>query len=392
MGSPNGRMRKGGEAWMSAQDKRFISPSSQATDCPRVLSRAFLALGFRVNQIGYSLGFKYNCGVDCNGRAGGLWVGWHDGNLVEDDIEDKIVWGPTKCGEYSVKSGYRQALIRHFPDYCRPDLDWLVWKRLWQLKIPPKWILFVWKCLHNILPVKGELKKRGLNIDPICSRCFQHEESIEHLFFDCPISQRVWRGLVLGLDFGVGRPLSFFSWFRGWVQHIHDSKILIHSIGLLWAIWLQRNSVEFHSATMSIEHTITTTTKLLSIFLSPQHHVSYELSHSCNFPQNRIANQVILRNVAPPTVDVWRICIVVDGSWLLIGERTGLAWVCFDNHQLVYEEAILGPPILSPQQIEAAAVLQALRWVYSHSITRLLLQTDCLVLVLLFQNQDQDND
>ncbi|XP_028066181.1 uncharacterized protein LOC114269111 [Camellia sinensis] len=287
--------------------------------------------------------------------------------ISQVDIEDRLVWGPTKSREYSVKLGYRQALIRQFPDYYRLDSDWEVWKRLWKFKIPPKWILFVWKCLHNILPVKRELEKRGLTIDPICSSCFQHEESIEHLFFDCPISQRV--------------------------QQIRNSEILIHSIALLWAIWLQRNSVEFDGVDVSIERTIMAANELLSLLLSPQHNVFCELSYSGIFSQHRIANQVILQNVTTPTAAVPHMRIVVDGPWLSVGNRTGLAWVCFDtDNQRVYEEAILGPPMLSPQQTEAVAVLKALRWAYHYGITSLLLQTDCLVLVLLFQSYDQDHD
>ncbi|CAL5357604.1 unnamed protein product [Camellia sinensis] len=85
--------------------------------------------------------------------------------------------------------------------------------------------------------------------------------------------------------------------------------------------------------------------------------------------------------------------VIVDGSWLSVGDHTGLAWVCFDpDNQQVYKEVILGPPMLSPQQTEAAAVLKALRWAYQYGITNLLLQTDCLVLILLFQNNAQNHD
>ncbi|CAL5363688.1 unnamed protein product [Camellia sinensis] len=85
--------------------------------------------------------------------------------------------------------------------------------------------------------------------------------------------------------------------------------------------------------------------------------------------------------------------IVVDGSWVAVGERTGLAWVCFDSddHQ-VYEEAILGPSMLSPQQVEAAAVLHAMRWAVQSGINHLLIQTDCLVLLLLLHHHAQESD
>ncbi|XP_028121178.1 uncharacterized protein LOC114318479 isoform X2 [Camellia sinensis] len=95
----------------------------------------------------------------------------------------------------------------------------------------------------------------------------------------------------------------------------------------------------------------------------------------------------------PPTTAVSRMCVIVDGSWLFVGDHIGLAWVCFDpDNQQVYEEVILGPPMLSPQQTEATAVLKALRWAYQYGITNLLLQTDCLVLILLFQNNAQNHD
>ncbi|CAL5387435.1 unnamed protein product [Camellia sinensis] len=88
-------------------------------------------------------------------------------------------------------------------------------------------------------------------------------------------------------------------------------------------------------------------------------------------------------NAASLNADFQRKRIVVDGSWLSVNERTGLAWVCLDEgNQLVHEEAISGPLMLSPQQTEAAAVVQALRWAYKQGIKSLLLQTDCLVLVV----------
>lgn len=31
------------------------------------------------------------------------------------------------------------------------------WKKIWNLNIPPKWALFLWKILHRILSVRAEL-------------------------------------------------------------------------------------------------------------------------------------------------------------------------------------------------------------------------------------------
>ncbi|CAL5444876.1 unnamed protein product [Camellia sinensis] len=71
--------------------------------------------------------------------------------------------------------------------------------------------------------------------------------------------------------------------------------------------------------------------------------------------------------------------IVVNGSWISVTDRTGLAWVWLDaDNHIVKHEAILGPPMLSPQQTEAASVLHAMRWASQQGIQCLLLQTDCL--------------
>ncbi|XP_028120813.1 uncharacterized protein LOC114318160 [Camellia sinensis] len=82
--------------------------------------------------------------------------------------------------------------------------------------------------------------------------------------------------------------------------------------------------------------------------------------------------------------------IVVDGSWISVTDRTGLAWVWLDaDNHIVKHEAILGPPMLSTQQTEAASVLHAMRWASQQGIQCLLLQTDCLVLVQLLHTFKQ---
>ncbi|GMP65224.1 hypothetical protein CsSME_00026117 [Camellia sinensis var. sinensis] len=144
---------------------------------------------------------------------------------------------------------------------------------------------------------------------------------------------------------------------------------------------------------MSTAHTLATTRELLSTFLLHFPFVSHDISYSGNIAHQFIAKQIILQNVASSLVDYQQQRIVVDESWTLVVDRTGLAWVWMDeDNKMVKQEAILGPPMLSPQQTEAAAVLQALRWAYQQGIKRLLLQTDCLVLVQLLHTYDQDND
>ena len=44
-----------------------------------------------------------------------------------------------------------------------------------------------------VLPTRGVLLKRGLQIDPFCPHCHIEIEDVEHLFLGCPIVNHVWR-------------------------------------------------------------------------------------------------------------------------------------------------------------------------------------------------------
>ncbi|CAL5402256.1 unnamed protein product [Camellia sinensis] len=143
-------------------------------------------------------------------------------HILNFPCEDKLVWRLVKSGEYSVKSGYKQALLRYYPYFGHPDTNQMVWKKLWHLRLLPKWALFIWKFLHRIFPVKWDLKRQGMIDETVCVGCNKKDETLEHVFFDSTISQRVWRGSVLVLDFSMGSPVSFFRWFKDWVEQVND--------------------------------------------------------------------------------------------------------------------------------------------------------------------------
>jgi hypothetical protein len=72
------------------------------------------------------------------------------------------------------------------------------------------------------------------------------EESIQHLFFDCPYTRFVWR--VIQVSFNITPPLDIQHMFTRWLQGVDKKlryKILVGSCTLCWAMWLSRNDVVF---------------------------------------------------------------------------------------------------------------------------------------------------
>lgn len=109
---------------------------------------------------------------------------------------DKRVWLGTATGEYTNKSGYKVALkIRERENPIvneMQDIDWF--KSVWKLNTSPKVKLFLWKVLHNAIPVGEQLAIRNIAVDTRCKRC-NTLESINHLFIHCPYARKVWEAL-----------------------------------------------------------------------------------------------------------------------------------------------------------------------------------------------------
>jgi hypothetical protein len=72
-----------------------------------------------------------------------------------------------------------------------------VWKILWQLKLPSKIKIFIWRSLHGIVPLKSILANRHVGTSGACPVCYQGAEDIRHLLFICPAAQEIWQAMEL---------------------------------------------------------------------------------------------------------------------------------------------------------------------------------------------------
>ena len=105
-----------------------------------------------------------------------------------------------KANKFSVKTAYQVALRLHHPqsgEHSQARLDQKMWKRIWFINVPPKVRTFIWRACSNILPTKANLLRKNMQVDPTCSVCGQHEETTEHILWECPLAHKVW-ALVRG--------------------------------------------------------------------------------------------------------------------------------------------------------------------------------------------------
>lgn len=98
--------------------------------------------------------------------------------------KDQTVWRGEPTGEYSVRSGYKY-LLHEGQNQLQINYKQL-YKRLWNLELPSKIKITIWRCSRNYLPNYSNLHYRRLIGFATCRRCHTGAETREHLFRDCP--------------------------------------------------------------------------------------------------------------------------------------------------------------------------------------------------------------
>ncbi|KAK3221525.1 hypothetical protein Dsin_008550 [Dipteronia sinensis] len=78
---------------------------------------------------------------------------------------DSLIWHYDVSGVFTVKSGYHLARnllpqAGHSNSGSNPCNDW--WKALWQLNLPLKIKIFIWKACYNWIPTMSNLHHRLL--------------------------------------------------------------------------------------------------------------------------------------------------------------------------------------------------------------------------------------
>ena len=63
----------------------------------------------------------------------------------------------------------------HYPSYVQDQRPYgvshIMWKLIWKVKLPLKILTFIWKLLHDSLPVFEVLNNRGITFSSKCLMC-----------------------------------------------------------------------------------------------------------------------------------------------------------------------------------------------------------------------------
>ena len=161
---------------------------------------------------------------------------------------DVLAWAFEKHGVYSVRSAYsllKQEQMEKTLNTTKEasgSEDNHAWSSLWKLEVPPKIRVFWWRVLNNSLPSKSELKRRHVARESHCEMCGGEDESLFHIFFDCPFAKRFWREVkrIMGVNVPDLHPASWAS------DILHPGVCPTSTVATVisgaWALWTGRNA------------------------------------------------------------------------------------------------------------------------------------------------------
>ncbi|KAK2649469.1 hypothetical protein Ddye_016958 [Dipteronia dyeriana] len=99
---------------------------------------------------------------------------------------DSIMWHYDKLGTYSVRSGYHLgSVIASSPGTSVFNSLESWWNYFWQLKIPLKVKIFLWKACNNWIPSNLNSTYRRVSIANSCLVCYTWLKSTLHALWCC---------------------------------------------------------------------------------------------------------------------------------------------------------------------------------------------------------------
>ncbi|XP_058760640.1 uncharacterized protein LOC131633987 [Vicia villosa] len=121
---------------------------------------------------------------------------------VKANLEDVIVWpyDVSKC--FTVRSCYKLLILEHVHGVEELGIVHGL-NLIWEAHVPSKIKIFGWRLLHDRLPTRKQLLRRGIiehNHEALCVFCGQVSEDPYHLFLLCPEIQRVWNAIIQWLE------------------------------------------------------------------------------------------------------------------------------------------------------------------------------------------------
>ncbi|XP_019179940.1 PREDICTED: uncharacterized protein LOC109175143 [Ipomoea nil] len=302
---------------------------------------------------------------------------------ISPDYEDTWYWHGDPNGNYSVKDGYK-LIVGNYDTLANVSYD--KWLKLWGLKIPPKWKIFLWRSLNGIFPTMDNLLLKRVEVEPVCNMCGMDHEDIMHSLVSCDYAKAIWAQSNLPIPNIITN--IFHEWFSA-LLNVLDSDGIMFTATILYHLWRARNGAVWDACLQRPTRVLATAMSTLSAWTRV--HSPPALPHSAEQqmpPAESLATPqqpVVPRHGPPPTAEATQTthqlqplqCYIDAGYKHRTNAATAGAILFTASGD--YLAAFCAPltACFSPLMAEAMACKEVLAWLRDRGDQRVRIFTDC---------------
>ncbi|KAG7543468.1 Reverse transcriptase domain [Arabidopsis thaliana x Arabidopsis arenosa] len=316
--------------------------------------------------------------------------------LSQHAIKDTYEWAYTNSAQYTVRSGYWVAThvdIIEEEAIPPPQGSIPLKQEIWKLKISPKLQHFLWRGLSGALSTATQVRTRNIPANPICQRCCQEEETINHLLFQCPYAQAVWRGANIDMNHHITPDSDFEDNLHTFLQLQKNQSVPLQRrllpFWIMWRIWKSRNDFIFQKINRcpvrEAQKGVQDVIEWLDATLKQAEDTTSHMTSALPQPQRTVRNS----HWSPPPTG-WLKCNF-DSGFKQEQSYTNTGWIFRDyNGQVILSGCSRLQASQSPLQAEALGFLHVLQIAWIHGFRTVYFEGDNLELNNLI-NTGQDH-
>ncbi|RYR37885.1 hypothetical protein Ahy_A09g042801 [Arachis hypogaea] len=123
-------------------------------------------------------------------------------------------------------------------------------------QIQTKLQIFLWRAIHERLPVLHVIHHRFENTLPLCLRCRVEDETITHCLHCCGPAVATWNALFPAETVARNGSPDFATWWMRVITKNQGTETLVRIAIICWELWKARNREVFEGKKMTVEEII----------------------------------------------------------------------------------------------------------------------------------------
>ncbi|XP_026459835.1 uncharacterized protein LOC113360546 [Papaver somniferum] len=124
------------------------------------------------------------------------------------------------------------------------------WRKIWRMNAIPRVKTFMWKCIHDILPLNERMARILSYINKFFPLCGKNDETLNHILLNCEFTLRVLSQMGVTFTDYTGNHTDFHCWIQDWfhsdrMDNLGDLDWAGVLATICWGIWKCRCDVVF---------------------------------------------------------------------------------------------------------------------------------------------------